>query len=205
MIVIGVDIGQVSDPTAIVVTEVGRPEKQHPDDRPEKQHLIRWIERVPLGTNYSVVVDRIAAIADQAAGFGHPTIVIDGTGVGRAIHDLLRSRTGASIRSITFTAGAGEKQVGPYSLKVPKRDLLAALEVVLQTKRVLAIPDCPLQADLNAELHSVNFATGANGHTTYDAASGRHDDLVSAMSLAIYWGERRGGAEGFIEYWRSTA
>jgi hypothetical protein len=47
-----------------------------------------------------------------------------------------------------------EKKTDAYSTRVPKRDLVTALEVVLQSRRLHVVPDCPLQEDLAAELQS---------------------------------------------------
>jgi len=204
-VTIGVDIGQAVDPTAIVVVETGRYEAQFVDDVPEKQHHIRWIEKVPLGTSYSQVVERIALVAERCELLGPAVIVVDSTGVGRPVVDMLRKRTTTPLRAVTFTGADKVKQSDAYTYKVPKRDLVTALEVVLQSRRLHVVPDCPLQEDLRAELGAFEVNLNARGHDSYDGATGKHDDLVSALSLAIWWAERRGGAEGFIEYWRSTA
>jgi hypothetical protein len=204
-VTVGVDIGQAVDPTAIIVAETYRPEKQHPDDRPEKQHLIRWVEKVPLGTSYLQVVDRIGTVAEAAALFASPTIVVDATGVGRPVVDMLRKRTTISLRPVTFTAGDREKKVDAYSTRVPKRDLVTALEVVLQSRRLHVVRDCPLQQDLRAELGAFEVNLNARGHDTYDGATGKHDDLVMALCLALWSAERGSEGEAWIEHWRQMA
>lgn len=202
-VTVGVDIGQAVDPTAIVVIETYRPEREHIDDRPERQHQIRWIEKVPLGTSYERVVERIAVVAERCVLIGHPVLVVDATGVGRPVVDMLRARSSASVRAVTFTGGDKEKKVSAYATRVPKRDLVTALEVVLQARRLHVVPDCPLQDDLAAELGSFEVNLSARGHDTYDGASGKHDDLVSALMLAAWWGERGGQGDAFIEAWHN--
>ena len=62
--VIGVDIGQSRDPTAICVAET---ENRQIDRRTETHFLIRYLERLPLGTPYPEVVDRVGRLADTVA------------------------------------------------------------------------------------------------------------------------------------------
>ncbi len=204
-VTVGVDIGQAVDPTAIIVVETYRNDRERIDDHPERQHQVRWIEKVPLGTSYDRVVERIAVVAERCVLIGHPTVVLDATGVGRAVVDMLRKRSTASLRAVTFTGGDKEKTVGPYSIRVPKRDLVTALEVVLQARRLHVVPDCPLQDDLAAELGSFEVNLSARGHDTYDGASGKHDDLVSALMLAVWHAERGSQGDAFVEVWRNMA
>src|ERR1700683_1680724 len=122
---VGADIGKSADPTAVVAVECYRPERVAPrDPRPEVRHRIRWIERVPLGTDYPRVVDKIASIAEtaQASGFRNTTIVLDSTGVGEPVKDMLRRRTSISLRAITFTGAEKATKDGTYDWNVPKRD-----------------------------------------------------------------------------------
>ncbi len=73
MIVIGADLGQAQDPTALAVAEVHTPEIH-----------VRHLERLPLGTPYPKVVERIADLVDKLPG---AVLVVDATGVGRAVLD----------------------------------------------------------------------------------------------------------------------
>ena len=202
---IGADIGKSADPTAVIAVECYRPERLSPREPwPEVRHRIRWIERVPLGTDYPRVVDKIASIAEtaQANGWGNVAIVLDSTGVGEPVKDMLRRRTSISLRAITFTGAEKATKVGPYDWNVPKRDLVCALEVVMQTRRVECVPDCPLQQDLNAELSTFDFSISDRGHASFEASSGNHDDLVLALALAVYWGERPDVGAAYVEFVR---
>ena len=62
---------------------------------------MRWVERVPLGTPYPLVADRIAAVARAA---GDIAIAVDATGIGRGMVDLLRER-GFAPFAVTLTSG----------------------------------------------------------------------------------------------------
>jgi hypothetical protein len=186
------------DNTAIVALDSYLPEQSHIDDRPEKIHLIRWLEKIPLGTHYEKVVDRIATVAEDASTIDRTRIVIDATGVGKPVVDMLRKRTRVSVFAVTFTGGADENQIDAYASRVPKRDLVTALEVVLQGRRLHTVPDLPLVEDLRAELSHFEVNISARGHDTYDASSGKHDDLVMALCLATWAAVRGNSADALI-------
>lgn len=202
---VGVDVGQSVDPTAIIVLDSFVPEPQHIDDDPGTHHMIRWAEKVPLGTSYNQVVERIAVVAEQANEYARALIAIDATGVGRPVVDMLRKRTSIQMRAITFTGASAETRTGAYGFRVPKRDLVTALEVVLQERRLHAVPDLPLIEDLQAELATFEVNISARGHNTFDAASGKHDDLVMALCLAIWSASRHGEGQAFMTAWRNMA
>jgi hypothetical protein len=54
-VTVGVDIGQRRDPTAIAVVEQERRGS-------ETHHIVRHLERLPLGSPYPAVAERIAAV-----------------------------------------------------------------------------------------------------------------------------------------------
>jgi len=205
-LVLGCDIGQAVDPTAIVVAESYKPEPEHPDDRPLVEFLVRWVERVPLGTSYVDVVERIAAVSEQALLVDrHVVVVVDQTGVGRPIYDMLRRRCTVPLRGITFTAAADEILPNPSQIRVPKRDLVTALEVALEDRRLHMHPNIALAEDLRAELQQFQVNLSARGHDTYEAGRGHHDDLVMALCLAVWWGSRKGQGSAFVQAWRNMA
>ncbi len=75
MFIVGADIGQARDPTALGVIETAADKLQ-----------VRHLERLPLGTPYPQVVDRIA---DLVGGLPGAELVVDATGVGRPIVDQI--------------------------------------------------------------------------------------------------------------------
>lgn len=223
-ITVGVDLGQSRDPTAIIVTRAYRSHldepsfapggplpdaAKEPEDqfRPELHHQIIHIERIPLGTAYPEVVRQVSEAADWAAQYGRPVVVMDSTGVGRPVVDLFRRDSRHALRAVTFTGGATATKVDAYSWRVPKRELIGSLEVVMQTSRLFALPGQRLAKDLFDELASFQFKMTDSGNDTYDAASGTHDDLVCALALAVWWEERNanGQGSGFLEAWRRMA
>ena len=74
---------------------------------------------------------------------------------------------------------------------VPKSDLVGALEVTLSTRRLHAVPGLPHTAEHDKELRSFGYEIGATGRRKYEG-KGAYDDIVTALSLAL-WGAERGG------------
>ena len=201
-LIVGADIGQAIDPTAIVLAESYRPEQIYVDSIPDAEMLVRWIERVPLGTSYSEVVDRIARVGEAAQVYGNVTTVLDATGVGRPVVEMLKRRSSIPLRAVTFSAGSVVTKTDPYSYVVPKRDLVTALEVLLQGRRIHVTPDLALAQDMRAELMAFEVGVSARGHDAYEAASGHHDDLVMALALCAWWAGQPSSGQTFLDYWR---
>ncbi len=86
----GVDLGQAQDPTAIAVAEMREPEIH-----------VRHLERLPLGTPYPKVIERVAAIVETLPG---ADLLVDATGVGRPVIDQMRE-TGLEPVPVTITGG----------------------------------------------------------------------------------------------------
>src|ERR1700733_11177591 len=109
---LGLDLGQRHDPTAIAVVE-------GPD-----VIRVRHLERVPLGTPYPGVVERVRAIVRHPELVGKCALAVDGTGVGAPVVDMLRAaRLGCDISAVTITGGERE-----HHDNVPKRDLMAGVQ-----------------------------------------------------------------------------
>jgi len=184
--VIGVDLGQARDFTAIAVVE-RMPQK--PDwftgkEPPELLHL-RHLERMPLGTNYVAQVDHVQMLV----GAVWSETVVDQTGVGRGVVDLFRDR-GIALHAVTITAGNAEPSYelakGGQNWKVSKRLLVSTLVALLHSERLKIASALPLAETLTAELLSFDVTTSASGRETFNAREGQHDDLVLAVALACW-------------------
>ncbi len=74
-------------------------------------------------------------------------LLVDQTGVGRAIIDMLHAaKVRAMIRPLTITAGLTATHDQHGGLLVPKKDLVATMQAVLQTRR-MQIAESLLEAD----------------------------------------------------------
>ena len=110
-------------------------------------------------------------------------VSIDGTGVGRAVTELLDNRLRPTIGlvPITWTGAArpGGKAARPT---VPKSDLLSGLQLALEQKR-LSIPVC--HSILVEELLAFRARQTPSGQLTGQASPGAHDDLIAALPATL--------------------
>jgi len=197
----GVDLGQVSDYTALVILQC--------EDRPAgdpPRYLARWAERFPLSTPYPSICDLLAARLRPLSAW-QPYLVVDATGPGLAVTDLMRSR-GLELTAVTITGGT-EQSEGEASVHLPKRQLVGGLSVALQTGKVLIARDLPHGTELKRELLDFQVKFGRAGLERYEARrSAVHDDLAIALMLALWRARRqeeRGQIQGLFEYLRNRA
>ena len=179
---VGLDLGQAADYTAIAVVE------WTPDAL-----KVRHLQRFQLGTVYPVILDEVAGLMGRIP--SEPDLAVDATGVGRPVVDLLRAR-GLRFDAVTSTGGDTATHDG-RDWRVPKRDLVGAVAVALQTGRLKIASGLPDAATLTREL--LNFKVTIDPKTAHDSyASWResdHDDLVLAVALAVWLADRFGGCE----------
>jgi len=200
---VGLDLGQSADYTALaVVQSVAR---EFPNGGVEKRLELRHLERYPLRTLYPDIAERVAALmedeqispweyAPQTMRYFRrvPELIVDNTGVGPAVTDLLKKR-GLHFRAVTITGGDKVNAVGGRHYRVPKRDLVGALEVPFHTGELKVAEGMELWPALKKEL--LNFRRKINLQTAHDSyehwRESDHDDLVLASALACWWARRR--------------
>ncbi len=174
MIVIGADLGQAQDPTALAVAEVHTPEIH-----------VRHLERLPLGTPYPKVVERIGALVNKLPG---AALVVDATGVGRAVLDQMRE-AGLAPVAVTITGGRFTSYDGAM-WRVPKQALLRPLVATTEAGRLKVAKDLPEAEALQVELQAFQRRITECGHDAFQGI-GEHDDLVIAVALACWWATAR--------------
>ncbi len=99
---------------------------------------------------------------------------------------------------MTITGGeAATREPGGY--RVPKRDLVGALQVLLQQERLHVAQGLPEAATLVRELLDFRVKLSDAGHDSYGAwREGTHDDLVLAVALAVWRAEKAAAGAGWI-------
>jgi hypothetical protein len=190
MFYVGLDLGQSSDPTALVAVE-----QVYVLANKSPSYHVRHIQRWPLGTPYPAIVNAVVGLL-QSRELRDSAVIVDATGVGRAVVDLLRdairaARLNVSLLAITITAGNAVTG-GGSEFGVPKLDLVAAVQVYLQTKRVRIARGLPEAPALERELLAFRVRITDSARETFEAASRHHDDIVMALALAIWAGEAWG-------------
>ncbi len=192
--IIGVDLGQARDYTAIAILErieelTGEAAKGRwlTQVRFEMPHL----ERPPLGTSYPAIIARLKNLIAKLPAYERLKIVVDRTGVGRPVVDLMRAAK-LQIIPITIT-GSGKVSGGAFGgYNVPKKELVSNLVIVFQADRLKiarALPEAPVLVE---ELQNFKLKITTAGNDTYEAwRESDHDDLVLAAAMAAWCGEKR--------------
>jgi hypothetical protein len=200
---VGLDLGQAADYTAVAVVQSGMQEK--PEGGTERFLHLRHLERYELGTPYPDIADKVAALmrderlspneydASRRRIFrSEPELIVDDTGVGRAVADLLKTK-GLEFKALTITGGDEVNAVGAGRYRVPKRDLVGALEVPFHTGKLKIAEGMELWPSLKKEL--LNFRRKIDLKTAHDSyehwRESDHDDLVLAAALACWWVTRK--------------
>jgi hypothetical protein len=120
------------------------------------------------------------------------TLVVDETGIGTAVTDMLTARRVATQR-VTITGGTAVTRNGGNHWHVAKQALVNAVEVVLDGRRLTVPTVLPLAETLVAELDNFRVKKTPLGADTFGAGGewreGAHDDLVLAVALAVWAGE----------------
>src|SRR5262249_38803886 len=181
---IGLDLGQSKDFTAMAILQAFGEKKS------ERIFHARHLQRYELGTPYPTIVASVAQMLKrEPLSESKPTLAVDGTGVGAAVVDLFRKeKFNASFRPIIITGGDQVTREGGVT-RVPKRDLVGVTQVALQTSRLKVSAELPEAATLVSELQSFQVRITAAANDTYGAwREGTHDDLVLAVSMALWCG-----------------
>jgi hypothetical protein len=181
MFYLGLDLGQRRDPSTIAVVEK------------KGVMRVRHLERVRLGTPYPGVVERVREITRHRELAGNCALAVDATGVGAPVVDMLRAaRLGCDIAAVTITGGDRQHQNGSMRVSVPKRDLMAVVQVLLENDELKVARGLRELGALLRELTDVRSSAGIGGRVRLGAdGCGEHDDLVIALALAC-WRAKRG-------------
>ncbi len=194
---LGLDLGQANDFSALTIAERDRRPRyrDEPRDDVPAKYRIGHLQRFALKTPYPAIVAQVATLVRDLAGrtpVPHLRLVVDATGVGRPVVDLLRQeRLPAALIDVTITGGDSVTHEG-RTYRVPKRDLVSTVQVALQSERLKIAQQLPDAQILTRELLAFQVKISAEtAHDSYGAwREGAHDDLVLATALAIWYGEQ---------------
>jgi hypothetical protein len=196
--VVGVDLGQSADPTAIAILhwktvpcETWTHENfVHRQDAKESLE-VRYLQRLALGQSYPEQVQHVADMLARPPlcgddDFPAAELVIDETGVGRAVGDIFET-AGMKPFRVSITAGAEATVAGHNRHHVAKSILISTLDARLHTGE-LKFAAALTEADaMREELLDFRRKVSTAGRYSFEARVGKHDDLVLATSIALWW------------------
>ena len=156
--------------------------------------FVRHLERFELGTKYTEIVRAVRRLLSREPfrrRMRYTRLLVDRTGVGRGVVDSFYER-GVRPLSVSIHGGSAvTEEPADLSYRVPKRDLVAAVQVLLQNGRLKIAPELELAPVLKKEL--LNFRVKIDPRTAHDSyehwREGDHDDLVLATALACWFEE----------------
>lgn len=112
------------------------------------------------------------------------TIYMDATGVGQPVVDEMRSR-GLSPVAVYFTHGDKRTEEGYSTVRLGKAWLVSRLQTLLQGRRI-HLPNTQETHILARELLDYEIRISEDASDRYGAFKvGTHDDLVTALGLAV--------------------
>ena len=194
--VMGVDLGQSNDPTAIAVIHHRREVRDgwttvmYPGgggrvtQNYEERFEVRFLQRLPLLTPYPEQVSHVAGLMARPPLVGSE-LAIDDTGVGRAVGDMFDAAGLKPIR-ITQTAGLTEDHVDERRWHVPKGVLFSVLDARLHRGELRFAPKLTEAEATKEEFMDYQRRISAAGRASYEARQGKHDDIVSAVQIALW-------------------
>jgi hypothetical protein len=181
--VLGLDLGKQRDPAALVVLAC----------RTRAAYVVglrRW-----LGVDYTRILDDVRALVTRPP-FGEgsrPALVVDATGVGVAWTDFAKQADlAAMLVPVTITSGKAERRVDGV-FRVPKHNLSEAVRTTLEARALTVAPGLKGAEDLRRELIAFERRLTAAGNEVSGAFGQNHDDLVMALSYAVWFRRRTVG------------
>jgi hypothetical protein len=183
-VVLGLRVGQKRDPSAVCIAQR---ETRRVECRDEVHFLVRHLERIGVGTSFPSIAARMAELvgaAWQRSVVRH--LYVDTTGMGHPLVEVLESRTpGLRIIATYFTYGDQRTEENYRTVRLGKAYLVTRLLMLLQSGR-LHLPRTAEAETLRIELREYQPRTYDNANEREGAFKvGSHDDLVTALGLAV--------------------
>jgi hypothetical protein len=185
--VLGADLGQSMDPTALCVLEhchSFREWARGGADQFEDTFDVRHLQRLPLGLSYPAVVQEVARLLARPPLVSNCELVLDATGVGRPVADLF-DVAGLQPTRVTITAGL-EQSWTDGGWHVSKTTLISTLDARLHTGELRFAKELTEAGTMAEELRDFRRHVSASGRFQYEARATKHDDLVLSVAIALW-------------------
>ncbi len=192
---IAVTVGVGIQPTAIAVVEQ-EVLKSHGWLLETSALRLKHLERMPLDASYPDIAARVSTLLEtpeikDGERCGGAQVVIDVTGSGRAILELFERVEIEPVVVTITSAGVREDQVAFNDWRVPKVELIGALRVVYETRRLKMAKDIDLVQTLVSELREFKMRPPRIDPSAPETwRDGQFDDLVFAVALVAWRADR---------------
>ena len=126
----------------------------------------------------------------------HYRLIVDATGVGRPIVELFQIADNRMPVSITFTGGEVAHQRDWSDYTVPRKVLVGALQIVLQsgrlatpTERAMPLVKVLLTEADNFDVSKLRRDARQKQSSDLDWRTAEHDDVLFSVMMPIWFGE----------------
>lgn len=122
-------------------------------------------------------------------------LVIDHTGVGQAVADMFDAMAAWPVK-VLITAGNAVTEVDRDQWHVAKRQLVGSFQAVVQTHRIqiarIVLDGVNMGQQLIKEAQDFQMKIDREtGNDSYGARQGKHDDLLLAVMIGVWYGEQQ--------------
>ena len=116
-----------------------------------------------------------------------PEFVLDATGVGVAVNDMLKAK-GVRAKAVTITVGEAYSRVGSL-IHIGKARLIGTFLGAFDSGKVRVNPNMPIWPQLEREMLGFRAEMSAQGRAKFEAEQGEHDDMLFSLAMAVWYGE----------------
>ncbi|TDL78119.1 hypothetical protein E2L08_12530 [Palleronia sediminis] len=138
------------------------------------------------GVSYVDVVDHLIRLKNAPPFGGKSELVIDGTSIGRVVSDMLHEQNVPHF-AIQMTGGQEWSKKGRY-INAGKTAMVETLAVLFAAGEIKFAHDCPLRAEIEADLASFTMQTTAAGNQiiTQGRKGSGHGDLGISLIVGAF-------------------
>ena len=188
--ILSLSLGSGGTPTGLAVVEPKLAARKSDKEAGAAGHdrdvtfEVIWLERFGAERRYPAIIGRVAEIIAARQPDQRYTLLMDITATGRPPLKLFEDH-GQYPRAMQIVAGTEETYTGGVQ-SMPRRDMVSVVQVLLQSNRLQVAADLEYARDLLAGLQAFDPSPPPAGQATH-----RNEDLVRAVALACWWGNRQ--------------
>ncbi|MHC9540428.1 MAG: hypothetical protein AB9903_13000 [Vulcanimicrobiota bacterium] len=180
MFIISCDLAKTFDYSAISVLE-----------KVDSLYHLRSLQRMHKGTPYTVTAGQLRSMVTEPSlqcDNHSPVLVIDGTGVGAAVEDILRAW---QLPLISVKIHGGMNVIRKRGeIRVPKKELILTLMSAFNNGRLQIARGTPEGPDFINELQKFRVKINPKTRRATFEGQGAHDDIVLSVAMGVYIGEK---------------
>ena len=202
-IYVGVDLGKKADYSALIFAEPFYPRVQALQSLVGGRRLVYHVSRVKRierETPYPVIARLLKKAHKQLLknkDFDYVYYCIDEGGVGAGVTDqVVELIPDADVYRCTLTGGVNANWKTARDVSIPKPQMASTLIALFESNRIFIGKDdnAAQVKSLRDELLNYELKVSQAGHDQYGAMkTGEHDDIVTAIGLALWVAEDSGG------------